>query len=70
MMEIVPKVVQEESTEGFFSDLSSVFAEYKGVTALMLVFFLLCGLGASYTLYNINPDRPEDGDTIDAELDA
>ena len=70
MLEVVPKVVVEESDGGFFSDLSSVFTEYKGLTAVMLLFFLLCGLGAGYALYNMNPNGREPDESIDAELDA
>ena len=69
MLEIVPKVVVEEDEKGFFSELGSVLSEYKGLSAAMLVFFLLCGLGAGYALYNMNPNGREFEGPLDAELD-
>ena len=62
-------MVVEEDEKGFFSELGSVLSEYKGLSAAMLVFFLLCGLGAGYALYNMNPNGREFEDPLDAELD-
>ncbi|MDA8547101.1 hypothetical protein N9L11_04910, partial [Euryarchaeota archaeon] len=64
-----PKVTSSDDSEGFFSDLGSVLSEHSGFAAFLGLLFLLCGLGAGYTLYNMNPSR-SDQEVIDAMIES
>jgi hypothetical protein len=68
MEEILPKETLSDDSDGFFSDLGSVLAEHSGFAAFIGLIFLLCGLGAGYTLYNMNPNRDGE-DIIDAVIE-
>ena len=69
MNEVLPKVTSSDDSEGFFSDLGSVLSEHSGFAAFLGLLFLLCGLGAGYTLYNMNPSR-SDQEVIDAMIES
>ena len=68
MNEVLPKSTSSDDSEGFFSDLGSVLSEHSGFAAFLGLLFLLCGLGAGYTLYNMNPAR-SDKEVIDAVIE-
>lgn len=70
MQEILPKVSSDDGSEGFFTDLGTVLSKHAGVAAFLGLLFLLCGLGAGYALYRVNPNREDKEYVLDATIES
>ncbi|MCH1422564.1 MAG: S8 family serine peptidase [Candidatus Poseidoniaceae archaeon] len=70
MQEILPKVSSDDDSEGFFTDLGTVLSKHAGVAAFLGLLFLLCGLGAGYALYRVNPNREDKEYVLDATIES
>ena len=69
MLEIQPKMADDDDSNGFFSDLSQVFSDHAGFVVFLTIMFLLCVLGVGYSLYNMNPNRSDVEEILDASLE-
>ena len=69
---IVPKVttVENSDSDGFFSALSGVFAEYWGAASFFSIFMLVGAIGLGYLIRSSRIDEPKVliSSSIDAEL--